>query len=194
PVTYAPAEMLSSRRRMLDAIGLALAAALAMWASVTAIGRTGARPLAFVGGVLLAVGAFVAGRRLMAWRAAAPSLVVAGAALLGAVIGRARLTESGGPPLRYANANAALFALGALALAAAVAGAVAIASRPVPLAAVIMFTGLTAITHSVGGVLVLALGAVIAVAGRWLAGPLAVTFVVLVLAVTSALAVATPQR
>src|SRR5439155_14894138 len=82
PVTYAPAEMLSSRRRMLDAIGLALAAALAMWASVTAIGRTGARPLAFVGGVLLAVGAFVAGRRLMAWRAAAPSLVVAGAALL----------------------------------------------------------------------------------------------------------------
>ena len=103
--------MLSSRRRMLDAIGLALAAALAMWASVTAIGRTGARPLAFVGGVLLAVGAFVAGRRLMAWRAAAPSLVVAGAALLGAVIGRARLTESGGPPLRYANANAALFAL-----------------------------------------------------------------------------------
>lgn len=186
--------MLSSRRRVLDAFGGALAVVLATWAMVSAIGKSDARPFAFVAGVLVGVGAFCAGRALMRWRAAAPCLAVALVALLGAIVGRGHVTEAGGLPLRYANANAALFALGALAIAAAVAGAITIASRPVVMVTALIFVGLTVATRSVAGVLTLAVGALIALAGRWLAGPLAVAVVVLIMGVTSAFAVATPHE
>lgn len=182
------------RRRGLDATGLALAGALAVWAVVSSAGRPGARPLPFIGAIVLAVVAFVAGRRLVRWASVAPGAAVIAVALLAFLARPESVNEAGGGVLRYANANAALFgiaAIGALSLRAA-------SDRleidpPVALTVVAGFVVLTAITASVAGIVALVAGLVVVVLGGRVAGPLALVLIVLAFAITAAIGAGTPR-
>lgn len=186
--------MHATSRRALDATGLALATALAVWALVCSAGRPGARPWPFVGAVVLGVVAFVAGRFLVRWASVAPGAVVIAVALLAFLVRPGSVNEAGGGVLRYANANAALFGIAAI-------GAFSMRSPsdryeidpPIALTVAAGFAVLTAVTASVAGVVALVVALWLIVLGGRYAGPLALALIVLAFGVTAAVGVGTPR-
>lgn len=100
---------------MMDRIGLALTAVIAIWVVLFAGDAGDGRPAPLVALVIGFVVAVALGRRLTRWhRLAAPALVAVGIAIALLTAGQG-LRGSAGAPLGYANANANFAALGALA-------------------------------------------------------------------------------
>ena len=157
-----------------DLLGLGLGAALIAWICVTAAARIG-NPLTQVAVLVLASAAYLIGRTVGGRRPVFVAAVVVAAILAGTVLsGPAAIT--GGPlapPLGYANANGALYTLGAAAASiVAVAANKNTVRQPAAMLAIVMaalaaFTGSkAAITLSLG---VLAVALFCRALGRWVA-------------------------
>lgn len=155
------------RGQALDRLGLLLAALTAVWTLVASIHRPDARPgpvLALVvGSVVLAA----VSRRLATPQAMLVPGVVAIAVAGALVLGFPSVLRAGGAPTGYANSNAALAALGAVAATAAAAGSPTTRQRQtwvglaLLLAVAVGATGSLAASLALGLVALLALGSVV---------------------------------
>lgn len=154
---------------MLDAFGALLAVLMLVWAEIAAADRPAARARPVVL-LLLGGAALVTVSRLLTRRDAllVPRVVAIG--ITGAlVLGYPSLLHAGGAPTGYANANATLAALGAIAAA----GTAAISARPGPrrawAALALLLATSVAATGSVAASLALLLVGVLAVGAVLLA-------------------------
>lgn len=109
------------RGRVLDQVGLGVAAAALAWALVASLGRPDARPAPVVWLVVWAVVLVVAGRRVSPDEPATVPGALAVAVAGAVVLGYPAILRAGGGPTGYANSNASLVGLGAVAAAAAAA-------------------------------------------------------------------------
>jgi O-antigen ligase len=145
--------------RQADVVGVALVVALGAWMALGAGDGTGAgRPapvLVLLVGLVLAATA----GRLLADRGFAVAGPVAGAALATFALTYPGLLQAAGPPTGYANANATLAAVGALAAVAASRLAPPGRARQGWALAAAALAGVTGATGSVAGTAVLGIGA-----------------------------------
>jgi O-antigen ligase len=157
----------SARAKAVDGVGLLLVALTMAWTVVASLDRPDARP-----GPVLALLAGTAALAAVGRRSSSPDAVLVPAlvavAVTGAVVlGYPAILRAGGAPTGYANANATLVALGAIASAAA-----ASVSRPgrqrqawaalaVVLATTVISTGSMAASALLGIVTALAIGSVL---------------------------------
>lgn len=157
-----------------DLLGVVLVVALAGWIWITAATRTG-NPLPQITVLVLTAAAYVAGRIVGGPRPVFVPAVIVIAILVGVVLSGPAAISGGAlaPPLGYANANGALYMLGAAAAAIAAVAANKMAVRqPAAMLALVMlalaaFTGSKAAITLTAGVLAATLFA--RVLGRWVA-------------------------
>ncbi len=181
----------SATARLADAVGLALVAALAAWVGLFAGGGAGrAAPVLWLLAGLVA--AVAVGRSLASMPGLVPRVIAT------AVAGTFALTYpgilgAGGAPTGYANSNATLAAVGVIAALGAARAATNAAARQAWGGVTIALVGITVMSGSVAGILVLAVALgllLVSAVARWapvvLGGGLIATS--LVLGVTTAMA------
>lgn len=152
---------------VLDAAALLLVCLMGVWTLGASLGRPGSRPVPVVLLLVASVVAAVMGRRVGARQ---PSLVpgVVAVSTGGAlVLGFPDLLRAGGGPTGYANSNASLAALGAIAAGAALASTDATKARPAwaalafGLGAAVVATGSVAASIALGVAVLLAMSSVL---------------------------------
>lgn len=153
-------------RRRLDATGLLLVGLTALWTVITSLDRSASRPVPVLGLLAASVGLGAVGRR---WGGPQLPGLVAVAVAGSMVLGFPDVLRAGGGPTGYANANATLASIGAIAGAAAAASAPRRGRLSWMLLTVLLLAAVAA-TQSVAGVLALAVAVVLVVAAtalRW---------------------------
>lgn len=188
-MTAAPARA----ERLADVVGLALAGSLAAWAVVVS-GGDGGRLSSFVALLATLVAAVVAGRALTKGNVRVDAGVAA-AVLAAVVLTYPGIRGADGAPTGYANSNATLTAVGALAAVGAARSAPPGTERQGWVVAAGLLGGATALTGSVAGTVSLAAAVVVLVAATTAKRPQLVSAagliaVLLAAALTSAAAVA----
>ncbi len=185
-----PANLSQRRRRgrALDRLGLLLAALTAAWTIVASTHRADARPMPLLALLLGAVALAATSRRLAARQPMLVPGVVAIAVAGTNVLGFPSLLHAGGAPTGYANSNASLAALGAVAASAAAAVSPTTRLRQVWVGLALLLAVAVGATGSLAASLALALVALLAL-GSVVTGQVALAVVGGMVAVSLALGV-----